>query len=137
MELFLWLIVGHLIGDFVFQSSWMAIEKGKSWEINFYHAAVYTAGVVLAVKIGIGILLPWEMLLLILFSHFAFDPLKARFELIKDIWVDQLLHLTVLAFIAFLAAEPFQIFGASVFLLFVVASSLYMVEYMSGKKRNT
>src|SRR5438045_9779556 len=33
----------HFVGDFAFQSTWMTMEKGKSWEVNFYHCATYTA----------------------------------------------------------------------------------------------
>src|SRR5579883_1152325 len=40
--LLIWLAC-HFVGDFAFQSAWMTIEKGKSWEVNFYHGATYTA----------------------------------------------------------------------------------------------
>ena len=44
--LLVWLAC-HFVGDFAFQSTWMSIEKGKSWEVNFYHCATYTAVFVL------------------------------------------------------------------------------------------
>ena len=40
--LLIWLAC-HFVGDFAFQSTWMSVEKGKSWEVNFYHCATYTA----------------------------------------------------------------------------------------------
>jgi hypothetical protein len=82
----------HFIGDFAFQSSWMSMEKGKSWEVNGYHCATYTAVFVLLAHSS-------PLASLILFAtHFFVDPLKARYKLIGPIWLDQLLHLaTILA----------------------------------------
>ncbi|HET8846964.1 MAG TPA: DUF3307 domain-containing protein, partial [Ktedonobacteraceae bacterium] len=45
-DLLIWLAC-HFVGDFAFQSTWMSLEKGKSWEVNFYHGATYTAVFVL------------------------------------------------------------------------------------------
>jgi len=95
----LWLIAGHLLGDFAFQSEWMALNKGESWEINFYHAAVYTATIFVVAAIG-GITLSVAALLILMISHFCIDPFKARWNLIHSIWIDQLLHLMVLVGIA-------------------------------------
>ena len=90
-------IVCHLIGDFVFQNAWMASEKGKSWEVNFYHALLYTVPFwFLDLSNG--------FLLLILITHFLIDPLKARYRIIKHIWQDQLLHLFTLYMLKFLLA---------------------------------
>jgi len=47
LELFLLLLSAHFVGDFAFQSSWMGIEKARSWEITFYHTLIYTATFVL------------------------------------------------------------------------------------------
>ena len=95
METLLWLVAGHLVGDFAFQSEWMAAQKGKSWEITAYHAALYTASMLLVTKIG-GITLPPTILLIFFVSHLIIDPFKARWHLIKEIWVDQLLHAAVI-----------------------------------------
>ena len=81
----------HFVGDFAFQSTWMSVEKGKSWEVNFYHCATYTAVFILLAHPGL-------LALAILFgAHFVIDPLKSRYKVIGPIWVDQLLHiLTIL-----------------------------------------
>ena len=100
LETFLWFLAGHFIGDFPFQSEWMVIEKGKSWEINGYHAAVYTASMFLVAQIG-GIALSPLALLLFFVSHFLIDPLKARWKIIKSIWIDQLLHFLVILLVLF------------------------------------
>lgn len=36
------LLVGHLIGDFLFQTSWMARHKATKWGPLLAHVAVYT-----------------------------------------------------------------------------------------------
>jgi membrane glycosyltransferase len=84
--LFAWLAC-HFVGDFAFQSTWMSMEKGKSWEVNFYHCATYTATFVLFVHPSI------LATILLLATHFVVDALKARYHIITSIWADQLLHL--------------------------------------------
>ena len=88
--LFIWLAC-HFLGDFAFQSTWMSVEKGKSWEVNFYHCATYTAVFVLFAHPS------YLAIAILFFTHFIVDPLKARYKVIGPIWVDQLLHvLTIL-----------------------------------------
>jgi hypothetical protein len=91
----LWLAC-HFVGDFAFQSTWMAIEKGKSWQVNFYHCATYTAVFVLFLRPSLLVIM------LLLVTHFVIDTLKARYHLINAMWVDQLLHLLTIALIAWL-----------------------------------
>src|SRR5438477_12251108 len=88
--LLIWLAC-HFLGDFAFQSTWMSVEKGKSWEVNFYHCATYTAVFVLFAH-------PSILAAAALFgTHFVVDPLKSRYKVIGPIWIDQLLHiLTIL-----------------------------------------
>ncbi len=99
IETILWLIAGHFIGDCAFQTEWLSSQKGKSWEINAYHALVYTATIFVVAKIG-GVTLSCLALALVVSSHFVIDPLKARWAIIKPIWLDQLLHLVVLLAVA-------------------------------------
>ncbi len=92
--LLIWLAC-HFIGDFAFQSTWMTIEKGRSWEINFYHGATYTAVFALfahASPLAIAVLLG---------AHLIIDPLKARYKLIGPIWLDQLLHVVTILLILY------------------------------------
>ncbi len=86
----------HFVGDFAFQSTWMSVEKGKSWEVNFYHCATYTAVFVLFAHpspLAIAVLLG---------THFVVDALKARYRVIGPIWVDQLLHIATIVLILWL-----------------------------------
>jgi mannose/fructose/N-acetylgalactosamine-specific phosphotransferase system component IIC len=93
--LLIWLAC-HFIGDFAFQSAWMSMEKGKSWEVNFYHCATYTAVFVLFAHTT-------PLATAALFgTHFVVDPLKARYNFIKPIWLDQLLHVLTIVLILFL-----------------------------------
>ena len=80
------LIACHFIGDFPFQPEFFVVNKGKSWEILFYHCSVYAATFVIFAKISL-----WFAFLLLI-SHFIIDALKARYHIIKQIWQDQLLH---------------------------------------------
>ena len=83
--LLVWLAC-HFIGDFAFQSAWMSMEKGKSWEVNFYHGATYTAVFVLFAHSSL-------LATAVIFgTHLVIDPLKARYKVIGPIWLDQLLH---------------------------------------------
>lgn len=81
----------HLIGDFPFQSEWFVNYKGKSWEVCFYHAAVYAATFIIFAHAG------WAFAVVLLLSHVIIDPLKARWHVVKTIWQDQLLHAAVIA----------------------------------------
>ena len=90
------LLTCHFIGDYPFQSVWMIINKGKDWEILFYHCASYTAPFALLALVP-TMHITIAGLLTILISHMFIDALKARWNLVKTIWADQLLHLSVLA----------------------------------------
>ncbi|HLG77121.1 MAG TPA: DUF3307 domain-containing protein [Ktedonobacteraceae bacterium] len=83
----------HFVGDFAFQSSWMSAEKGKSWEVNFYHCATYTATFFLFAHSSI------IATVVLLVTHFVVDALKARYKIIKPIWLDQLLHVFTIVLI--------------------------------------
>lgn len=47
MSQFDYLIIGHLIGDFLLQNSWMAQYKSTKWIPLFSHVSVYTIVVAL------------------------------------------------------------------------------------------
>lgn len=54
MTPFAYLIIGHLIGDYLFQTSWMAANKAKQWLPLLTHSFVYTLSVSLVAYIGFG-----------------------------------------------------------------------------------
>ena len=90
--LLIWLAC-HFVGDFAFQSTWMSVEKGKSWEINFYHCATYTAVFVLFAHPSL------LAIALLLITHYIIDTLKARYKIIGPIWLDQSLHIITIVLI--------------------------------------
>jgi hypothetical protein len=92
-------LAGHFLGDFPFQNQWMIDNKGKSWEVNAYHALVYTA-VIFSVTAIVGFIIPISSLGVLIISHFLIDPLKARWKIIKSIWIDQILHILILFLLA-------------------------------------
>lgn len=99
------LIAAHFLGDFPFQSEWMIKMKETSWEINGYHALTYTATFYVLAYLG-NVALPIWFFLGILISHFFIDPLKARYKVIKNIWLDQILHLSII-YLLFSLSENF------------------------------
>jgi hypothetical protein len=86
----------HFIGDFAFQSTWMAMEKGKSWEVLTYHVATYTAPFTLLMALPENGTTPIGLAVLTV-THFLEDAAKGRWGLIKSIWLDQAIHVAVLA----------------------------------------
>lgn len=92
------LIIGHFLGDFIFQTRWITNRKGKSWRVNGCHAFIYTATIFAVAYIG-GIILSPLAFTIILTSHFIIDPLKSRWGIVKSIWVDQILHFIILGII--------------------------------------
>jgi hypothetical protein len=74
----------------------MAFEKGKSWEVTFYHCATYTAPFVLFAHPSI------QAIALLFTTHLIIDPLKARYHVINSLWVDQLLHIVTIVLIVLL-----------------------------------
>lgn len=47
MSLFDWLLVGHLVGDYLFQTRWMAEKKANEWLPLIVHSVTYSAVVTL------------------------------------------------------------------------------------------
>lgn len=86
------IILCHLVGDYLFQSDYLAANKGKDWYILFVHCALYSLPflIIFGLTYRIGILFA---------THIVIDVLKARYNKI-DILTDQLLHY-VIAFVLF------------------------------------
>jgi hypothetical protein len=109
--LFVWGFVVHLVADWLFQTEWMAIHKMDLRHLAAWvHSGIHTAGLLLVFA--------WPLALLIGLSHLLIDtrkPLSWWLRMVKhipkaanhqsvEIWVDQVMHITVLA-IAALGAE--------------------------------
>ncbi len=123
MNIFTWLLLGHLIGDWLLQNDWMARGKKTSFFAlpGLTHFLTYTISVVAMLWLAIGDTLspPHYILafLLLFVSHWIIDGTDVvgiwmRFSHQTDVpmvrvMVDQTFHLIILAIIANLAAMPF------------------------------
>lgn len=113
MTLFEWLLIGHLVGDWVFQNDWMARNKqnGLLNPAILIHCAIYTAVILLVYFLPTA---PPQSLRSVLriggfvfFSHWLIDAtgLAKRWMgffgqtdvLFMRIAVDQILHVIALA----------------------------------------
>lgn len=86
----------HHIGDFAFQSAWMAMEKAKDKEVLVYHVLTQAAPFMLLVLVPSMHVTP-QGLGLHMVLHGTVDYLKGR-GIIKKIWQDQLCHHTCTLF---------------------------------------
>lgn len=101
------LILSHWIGDYVLQSNYIALEKGKSFYLLFVHCSLYCVPFVLIFGYKIQIVF-------LFISHFLIDLYKARFNIISNAQ-DQFLHLAFLILIEMLTPfwPSFYLFGSS------------------------
>ena len=84
------LVLCHLLGDYFFQSPFLADTKGKNWYHLWIHCMLY----ILPFYFVFG----WTWQLLVLgVLHFIIDALKARWGKISYTQ-DQLLHYALLGF---------------------------------------
>lgn len=116
MSLFDWLLVSHLIGDFLLQTHNMAMRKARSWPWMFRHVAVYMVLVILVVaQYTLAHRLPaWLAVITLLFvagTHVILDRraftnwwlqqiVKAPNHPWLSIVVDQIFHIATLAIVA-------------------------------------
>ena len=112
MSLFDWLLIGHLVGDFLLQTDGMANNKAQSWSWMLRHVGAYLA--VMGIVLGIySISHPtslWVLVLALLFigaTHIALDRrgfTQAWMRLVGitrelawlSVVIDQVFHLLVL-----------------------------------------
>lgn len=108
MSMFDYLLLGHLVGDFLLQTSWMAKHKATQWLPLLAHVSVYTAVIALFGLFAGGLSLP--AIALVFFSHIALDRRRFIRFWVKRIqmttgsesrWLtivaDQIFHLLFLA----------------------------------------
>lgn len=78
------IIVCHFVGDYLFQTDYLAQGKGKDWYLLLAHCVLYCVPFIIC----FGFV--WQ-LAVIFGVHIIVDALKARYKLIP-LWADQLLH---------------------------------------------
>jgi hypothetical protein len=94
------LLLAHLVGDYLFQNRWMALNKRRNAWICFLHSTIYA--------LSVALICGWwdERLLLVLFSHDLIDYfrigalwskyIKGETELPWTILSDNTMHLLIL-----------------------------------------
>lgn len=85
MKTLILFLMCHMIGDYVFQTDFIAKTKGSNWYHLFVHSILYC--VPFALVFGIN----WQ-LAIIFAVHMIVDPLKARYNKLTY-KQDQLAHL--------------------------------------------
>lgn len=116
MNLFTWLIVGHLVGDWILQNDWMARgKKGRLLALpGLVHYTVYTATVMVTLWLAVGSSLHLNGYILVMVVVFITHMLTDATNIV-GIWmhfyrqtdipmvrvmVDQTLHVVELTLVA-------------------------------------
>lgn len=137
VSLFLALLCGHLLGDFVFQTNWIAHNKTRTPVLLIHVGVVTVASYLMA-----GIWSAWWLIIAIAATHLVFDWLKVTLKGSSafSFWLDQFLHVIVLLTAAALAPEAnfatsewVSLFGAKTFeSVMLVTSGLIVCVWMGG-----
>lgn len=83
------LVLCHFLGDYVFQTDFLARTKGENWWHMLAHCVTYTTPFVCFFGFD-------GRIAFLLFSHIIIDSAKARYKKINYV-SDQLLHIGTLA----------------------------------------
>lgn len=81
------LILCHFVGDYLFQTDYLAGGKGKDWYLLLAHCVLYMVPFIIC----FGFV--WQAIVVFV-VHLIVDALKARWKLIP-LWADQLLHYAI------------------------------------------
>lgn len=82
------LVLCHFLGDYVFQTDFLARTKGENWWHMLAHCIMYTTPFICFFGFNLNIAV-------LFLSHFIIDSAKARYKKINYV-SDQLLHIGTL-----------------------------------------
>jgi hypothetical protein len=110
--LFIWLLMGHFIFDWLLQTHWMSMNKSKHWLPLTVHSFIYALGVYITAWAALGGFPTWYTLLILFVTHVLLDDYrfhiwwmtkikripaeKARETLWMIICIDQIWHILIL-----------------------------------------
>ena len=123
-EIFTFLLLVHILGDFYFQSESMAFKKEDDIKWVIYHSIVYGIVALLFVKM-MSIGFDNKYILILIVSHFVIDTIK-YFVIRKHIiekWekyifsIDQLLHIIILMFVSYLIIKSNKVYQYNLLIL--------------------
>lgn len=122
MNLFTWLVLGHLVGDWLLQNNWMAQGKRQALVTlaGLVHFSIYTVSVMLAFWLASQTLPTHANLLLlgalVFCSHWLIDATNLVDQWMRllgqtnipmvRLMVDQTFHIVILALIAHATTLP-------------------------------
>jgi len=82
------LFLCHFLGDYVFQTDFLAKTKGKNWWHMLAHCVTYTAPFIYFFGLNLNITV-------LFLTHLIIDSAKARYKKINYV-SDQILHVVIL-----------------------------------------
>ena len=100
----LFVLMAHMMGDYLFQSDYLAMNKGKDNYILLAHSILYTVGVMFVAYI-MSIEISLDGLMILSALHLPIDYIKARGITPKYLGnknaliLDQLIHYLTLLFV--------------------------------------
>lgn len=123
---FSYLLLGHLLGDFTFQTDKIAEYKNKKWRWNLFHTLIVTLSMLIfSIPFG-GLAVLLVMVNGIL--HYFIDSLKSKLSLNHAIWsflyflLDQALHIFIIYILSlFIISEPAFLFLNEKMITFLIA----------------
>ena len=137
---FYYLLLGHLLGDFVLQTDKIAEKKGKYWQWNLLHVAVIIlCTFMLSYQYG---LISLVMVLINGLLHFALDyskPYISRMWRIPELpgfLSDQLMHILLLYVVSLLAVHggqhliDFTIVRQLILLVIITSFSAVLTQFI-------
>jgi hypothetical protein len=106
LNLFSWLLIGHLVGDFLLQTNWMAVNKPTKLSALLTHVTIYTLVVTAFAYLAGGI--SYKAAVFIFLTHMILDKRNFVAFWVKNVnkaektpWLniasDQSWHLLILA----------------------------------------
>jgi Protein of unknown function (DUF3307) len=90
------LMLAHWVGDFLFQSGWMALEKGRSIVALGAHVATYGAVLLVCSLLLAPVTAAVPFVLLNMALHLAIDAAENQWGFFSTIGFDQWLHFVCL-----------------------------------------
>ena len=113
MSLFDKLLVAHLVGDWLLQTEWQALNKSRDYRALFSHVSIYSAVMlsVLVVDFGFRNIYVYAVIVMFWLSHALLDrggfviPFMKTLRMIVDrepqrwltMMTDQILHILIIA----------------------------------------
>ncbi len=141
---FSYLLLGHLIGDFVLQTDKIAANKSKYWQWNMMHSIIVTF-CMLAFSIPFGVFL-CALVIISGVLHFILDsskPLiakKLNLDEMQCFILDQMIHVVIIGLISFAGKLDSQLLfmgpeAVDIFLVIVFVTSFAAVfnQMLLGK----